>query len=444
MIDENENLVTNPTEIANLLQDHFKSVFSSPSQDLKPTLNFIKPTVTKPLPKFTITDRDIILAINEMKTNSSSPHSDIPASIFKRFKSTLCKPLKLFWKKSFLLGVVPQLYKNQQITPIHKKGKKTNSSNYRPISLTSHVIKIFERVLRKKLVSYLESNNIINPNQHGFRNNRSCLTQLLSHINNIFFHLTNNTEADSLYIDYAKAFDKVDHSILLAKLKLYGITDEYLIWLRSFLVGRQQVVFLNQSYSYKTQVLSGVPQGSVIGPLLFILYINDLNNFITHSKLLTFADDTKVITPIHSFNDTMLLQNDLNTIINWSKENNMVLNNDKFELVCHKSKNNINVTLLSELPFNQFFNQYEVSKNQYVSPSYSVRDLGITVSSDLDWDLHITKMCQNARKISYWILNVFFIQEIKKFCYYCLIHWYEVDWNTAVQYGTPLKSNILI
>ena len=147
--------------------------------------------------------------------------------------------------------------------------------------------------------------------------------------------MLSNSSVDTIYIDYAKAFDKVDHHILMTKLKLYGLSNEYLLWIKDFLTGRRQAVFINGCYSYEAMVRSGVPQGSVLGPLLFIIFINDLSNHINYSSLLTFADDTKIVLPVSSALDTQLLQKDLDSIISWSNLNNMALNKSKFEFISH-------------------------------------------------------------------------------------------------------------
>ena len=133
---------------------------------------------------------------------------DIPAKVLKGCKKSIALPLKLFWDISFQTGIIPSAYKLQQIVPLHKKGPKTNAANYRPVSLTSHVIKIFERVLRNKLMMYLEKNKLLNSNQHGFRRNNSCLTQLLAHVDYILQFLSEDLEVDTIYIDYSKAFDR--------------------------------------------------------------------------------------------------------------------------------------------------------------------------------------------------------------------------------------------
>ena len=310
LVDNNDNTIVDPKLIADLLQDQFKQVFTNPIQSIK-FKTFINSNVNikYPLPELKLTNADIIKAINEIKSTSSCASYDIPAKVLKECKTTLCTPIRLLWEKSFNTGQIPTFYKSQIIIPIHKKGPKTKPENFRPVSLTSHIIKIFERVLRSIIVKYLEENALLNPNQHGFRQNHSCVTQLLSYINIIFDNLTNDSETDSIYIDFSKAFDKIDHNILINRLKYYKITGKYLEWITQFLKNRTQTVYINNTYSYSTPVRSGVPQGSVLGPVLFILFINDLINCVANSTVLTFADDTKIVSKVSAVWQTQLTYN---------------------------------------------------------------------------------------------------------------------------------------
>ena len=165
---------------------------------------------------------------------------------------------------------------------------------------------------------------------------------------------------------------------------------------------------MNGVRSYEIDVESGVPQGSVLGPLLFILYINDLSLNINNSQILTFADDTKLIHPIITVHDSFSLQNDLNSVIEWSNNNNMLLNKNKFELICYKH-NNANRKRFEELPFNStFFPEYETSENTYISKSNCVRDLGILINPNLDWDDHILNLSKVGKRLTSWILSVFY------------------------------------
>ena len=168
LVDQNHNLVTDPVSIADQLQNQFKSVFSGQDHNLNPHQNMKPPKILYPLPDLFITRNDVQKAIGEIRTEAACPSEEIPARVLKECKETLSFPLQYFFNKSFKTGIVPSSYKLQQIVPIFKKGSKTEASNYRPVSLTPHTIKVFERILRIKLVGYFESNQLLNCNQHGF------------------------------------------------------------------------------------------------------------------------------------------------------------------------------------------------------------------------------------------------------------------------------------
>jgi ribonuclease P/MRP protein subunit RPP40 len=178
-----------------------------------------------------------------------------------------------------------------------------------------------------------EGNKLFSLNQHGFRSGRNCLTQLLHHVDDILKDLSTDANADVIYLDFSKAFDKVDHKILLKKLSSFGIGGNLLRWINSFLSGSKQYVVVERLESGTIIVLSGVPQGTVLGPLLFLLYINDMEEVVKHCLLKIFADDSKLHKKIRSHLDRLLLQQDLESVFTWASENNMDLNQDKFELL---------------------------------------------------------------------------------------------------------------
>ena len=245
LIDESGNAVSDPQRIADIFQDQFKSVFSTPLTQSQLNHYSLSPSnVSSSISCFEVTQGEIIAAIDEMKGNASCPTKDVPAQVFKQCKLVLSKPLFLIWKKSFLCGEIPNEYKNQMIIPVHKKGSKTLAKNFRPISLTSHEVKIMERVLRKRITNYLENFNLINDSQHGFRRFHSCTTQLLSQLHYVLSNSVEGLGIDSIYIDYAKAFDKVDHGLLLKKLQCYGIVGKYFHWIKNFLHGSHQATKL--------------------------------------------------------------------------------------------------------------------------------------------------------------------------------------------------------
>ena len=183
-------------------------------------------------------------------------------------------------------------------------------------------------------------------------------------------------------------------------------------WIDNFLKGRVQTVFSNGHFSYPTNVLSGVPQGSVLGPLLFIIYINDLSDAISNSKILTFADDTKLVSKISSATDTSNLQNDLDKITTWSDTNSMKLNNKKFELVSHRLiPENESQIFFQSLPFYNEHHSYKASNQIEISPSDCVKDLGVYIDADLGWNTHIHTISKKCKQISAWVFSVFYTRE---------------------------------
>ena len=190
---------------------------------------------------------------------------------------------------------------------------------------------MFEKVIRNHLVRFLDENNKHNLNQHGFRAGRSCLSQLLTHYDRILSLLEKGLNVDTVYLDFAKAFDKVDHSLVLKKLSMLGVRGKILQWIKSFLTSRTQRVMVNGYLSEPAPVISGVPQGSVIGPLLFLILIGDIDQDIATSFVSSFADDTRLSRGLSGVTDASALQTDLEKVYQWAIDNNMVFNAKKFE-----------------------------------------------------------------------------------------------------------------
>ena len=397
--------VTNdPQSMANLLQDQFSSVFSDPScpDKLDPTF----PCASSSLNFISFDASSISKAIDEFHENSAAGEDLFPICLLKSCKSSLSYPIYCIWKESFETGLIPDSLKSQVVIPVFKKGSKLHPKNYRPIALTSNIIKNFERVIRTQLVHYLESNNLITKNQHGFRKGFSCTSELLIHYDDILSNMIyDDADTDLIYLDFAKAFDKVDHDLLLKKLKLYGIEGKLHNWLSNFLTGRRQSVIVDSFRSYTTTVCSGVPQGTVLGPILFLLFINDIELCLNDSRIRCFADDSRLSKAIKSSADVTSLQNDLNKVLCWAKENNMQLNEDKFQLLQHHvSSRNFNSLL--ELPFVYYDNCY-LANQTVIDPSSHLSDLGITMQEDLSFKFHISDIVKKARDKLSWALGVF-------------------------------------
>jgi len=287
------------------------------------------------------------------------------------------------FNKSLKSGEVPQDWKMANVTAVHKKGKKSSPSNYRPVSLTVNLCKIFESIMRDSIIEHLEKHKLISGSQHGFVRNRSCLTNLLSFMEEITKYLDSGYPVDILYLDFQKAFDKVPHCRLVSKLAAHGISGDVLKWIENWLRGRKQRVVLGGQASEWSDILSGVPQGSVLGPILFVLYINDIDDTI-NSKILKFADDTKIYNRVDSVEGIERMRADLRNLVVWSKEWQMLFNAEKCK-VMHLGYNNPKVNYVMD-----------TTQLQVVSEE---RDLGIIVSDDLKWEKQCTAAVKQANKI---------------------------------------------
>ena len=215
----------------------------------------------------------------------------------------------------------------------------------------------------------MEENDLFNNSQHGFRKCRSCLSQLIEQHAEVLEAMCQGSAVDVVYLDFAKAFDKVDHGLLIKKLVNMGICGNLLKWIKTFLTKRIQKVEVNHSVSEESEVISGVPQGSVLGPLLFIIFISDIDDGIIESRLSSFADDTRVLKFIRDMDDCDMLQRDLQAICDWVQDNNMRLNEDKFEaLRCGRH------------PAQQII--YKTGTGMNIEFKNEVKDLGVQIQND--------------------------------------------------------------
>ena len=395
LVDSNGNLQADPKIMADLMQQQYVKVFSKPSTDKEAKSNHepqINERVT--LEDIEFSNSDILKAIDSMPNHSAPGPDKFPSVILKKCKQELASALYIMLRKSLDTGKVAKIHKEQTIVPIFKKDSKANPENYRPVSLTSHILKLFERVLRTKLVNFIEEQGLLSKEQYGFRPGRSTITQLLAHIDRIIQILERNQNADILYLDFSKAFDKVCHATLIKKLEGFGIRGKILKWLTSFLDERYQRVVIQGKLSTPEKVQSGVPQGTVLGPILFILYINDLTAVLKSSAIKIFADDSKLIKSIENEEDRKMLLEDLFAVIKWAEENKMELNESKFMLLQHGKNENMK-------------QPYQVTERILLEKSEYAKDLGILVDSDLKFSQHIATVTASARQLTGWVLRVF-------------------------------------
>jgi hypothetical protein len=308
--------VTDDAGKAGLLSSFFQSVFTLEPPD--PITESDVPYTEKLVETLLISEEEVKKQLLLLKPGKSAGPDEIPSVLLNRLANELANPITRIFKKSLESGKLPSDWKTATVIPIYKGGTKHSTNSYRPISLTCICCKILERLIKQFLMSYLEDNALLSASQHGFRSNKSCLSNLLLSLEDWTKVVDDGFIIDTVYIDFKKAFDSVPHQRLLYKLKLYGITGKLLLWLENFIKDRIQRVQVNGSLSNWEKVVSGVPQGSVLGPILFLLYVNDIPARID-CKLLMFADDLKIWQPIKQLGDINLLQKNLDTLQDWSE-----------------------------------------------------------------------------------------------------------------------------
>ena len=282
--------------------------------------------------------------------------------------------------------MIPDDWRQALVSPLFKKGDRSIPSNYRPISLTSICCKLLEHIIHSHAMKHLDQHNILNDAQHGFRKNRSTESQLILTCNEHAKALNSGEQRDSILLDFSKAFDKVPHKRLLSKLKHYGIRGKILDWIQDFLRDREQSVVVEGETSSPIGVTSGVPQGSVIGPLLFLLYINDLPDSVEHSSSSLFADDSMISRNVKSEEDAQLLQDDLNKLQEWENRWMMQFNPDKCEVL----------TVTNERKPTQF--DYTIH-GQTLQKVKNSKYLGLSIDRKLSWNSHIDMISKKANSV---------------------------------------------
>ena len=398
LLDENGVYVSSPPHMANILAQQFSSVFSKMKAPLPPPTELFP---EEPLSESTINDivftvESVIEAIMKLSSSSASGPDGFACILLKNCVSSLSKPLFQLYRKCLDDGTVPKSFKRSCITPIFKAGNKGLGVNYRPVGLTSQLSKVFEKIVREQMLDFFEKNYLLNNTQHGFRKGRSCVSQLIEHFEKIIENLNQGYNVDVIYLDFCKAFDKLDFNVLLSKLKKMGVCGKLGRWLYSFLTDREQCVIVNGFTSEMCAVLSGVPQGSVLGPLLFLILLNNIDENIRDAFLSSFADDTRIGMAINSSEDILSLQSDLDKVYKWADENNMMLNPLKFEMMHYGSRNSTNA------PYS-----YLASTGDSITSKDDVKDLGVIMSTNATFSSHIISIVSKVNKMVSWALRSF-------------------------------------
>ena len=342
---------------------------------------------------------DIADAIDKLSMKSGPGPDGIPAILLKKAKISVSLMMKNIFQQSMDKSEIPDILKLGFICPILKPGcRRERAASWRPVSLTSHVIKTLERVLRKTIVFHLESNDLMDPDQHGSRQRRSCLSQLLEHHDEILRMLEEGDNVDVIYTDFEKAYEKVDHFKLLEKMKIqFGITGKVGKWIQKFLESRKQQIVIEETKSKESKVASGAVQGSVLGPVIFLMFIKDMTKEVKSNTKL-FVDDAKIKESIKEEEDVEKVQEDLDKLFEWQTFNKMKFNGAKFQALRYGPNEDIKEDTI-------YFTENMEDIIQRVS---SLRDLGIIISDDANFNEHIEKVVSKVRQKIGWMMRTFY------------------------------------
>ena len=393
-IEVDGKVVTGVREIANELNTYFTNIGRNITINTPPTTNNIQNIIKSPDSIFIkpVDHHEILNIVSNMTNTTSSGQDEISPKLIKSTITSILKPLTYIINESLQIGEVPEAMKVAKVIPIYKKNDPNHLTNYRPISLLSSFSKILERTVHNRVSNFLHNKNLLNKSQYGFRKNHSTEQAILEIQNNIIENFKNNKITAGIFLDLSKAFDCINHTLLLNKLENHGIRGNCLNWFRSYLSNRLQYVTLNKINSKPIPVNTGIPQGTILGPLLFIIYMNDLKT--NNGTLISFADDTNLLYSDNNLNtlETKINQ-DLIQISHWLHNNKLKLNTDKTKLLLfHKDTHkNDNQKLNINIDSNKI--------KQYTETDF----LGVILQDNLKWDKHYQKICNKTSQLNYII-----------------------------------------
>ena len=394
LISENGDIIKDSKQMAAAFNNFFVNVSHKINHDIprtrKSPLDYMPTAKDKSFFVSPVTPEEIEIIIGTLKNGKSSGPYSIPTKLLKILSSDIAIPLSVIVNESFAKGVFPDKLKVAKVIALHKKESTDNPSNYRPISLLSIFSKVIETLMHKRLYNFLDLCNILYPNQFGFREKHLTNHALISITETIKSTIDNGRYGCGVFIDLQKAFDTVNHSILLKKLEHYGIRGTALKWFTSYLVDRQQYVSVNGHCSNYLNITCGVPQGSVLGPLLFLIYINDLPNSTKVLTFYLFADDTNIY---FESSDLILLQKTINKhlkrVKKWLDANKLALNLDKTNFVLfHSYQKKVTEPVILK------FCRKKIQQEK------CVKFLGVLLDSALSWKYHLAALAKKLARTS--------------------------------------------
>ena len=402
-----DKVTTNDKDTANVFNDYFTTIGSNlgskfNSHDEDDQVNNFCVSNSCKFNFYCISDDYVFDQIWNFSNNKSPGLDDIDVKLFKTAAPIVCKSLAYICNLSLATGVFPSDWKNAKVVPVFKAGCKSNVENYRPISVLSIVSKIIERAVHDQMYSYLSLNHFLNPSQSGFRSQYSTATTVIDVEDFILKNMDEGKVTGAIFLDLKKAFDTVNHILLLNKLKKFGIRDIELNWFKSYLNNRMQSVKVGSTLSDLKPINIGIPQGSILGPLLFIIFVNDLPDSVI-CKTVMYADDTSLLI---SSSDPFCLQNSLNLnmckIASWSQKNHLTLNISKTKLMLFGTPQNLS----------KYQNISLIYDGETIERVDNFKYLGIVFDSHMTWSHHIdliasnvSKRCGVIRRVKYYLPN---------------------------------------
>lgn len=411
--DSNNNIHTSNLDKANLLNSFFHEVF----QDDDGVVLDCKYKTNNIMKDFSIDFSDVMLSLHTLKDKITRTPEQIPSYFLKRIGPSITEFLVPFFNACLHFNFVPIQWKTAIVIPIFKKGENNVPNNYRPISLTSSLSRLFEIIIYNILLHHFLSLDLFSPNQFGFLPLRSSCAQLMKCLHDWYANLYKNKSTHVIYTDIQKAFDSVSHNKLIIILKSYGINTTLLHWIKNFLSDRIQQVVIEDSFSSPCSLSSGIPQGSILGPLLFLIYINDIDNcsqpLDETGGISLFADDAKMYAT-----DPSKLQYSINLVGEWLQKHQLRLAPNKCStLHISKTSQNPDFYLNSNL----------------ISTTECIKDLGILITENLNWTKHIDCISRNATASSYHIIRFTKTRNI-----WTLKKLFTTYTRSKLEYNTPI------
>ena len=401
---KHDNILYSDTKTkANLFNQQFNSVFIPKEplslsrlalmrvQDLKKagglpsdtTPDSLQDSVTN-MPEINISGNGLMKLLQNLKPGKAAGPDKLKPLLLRELREEIAPIIQIIFDRSLKTGKLSADWMKANVMPVFKKGDKSLAANYRPISLTCILCKVLEHILASNIVKHLDGQGILYDLQHGFREKRSCETQLIMLIEDLARNASVGKQTDIILLDFSKAFDKVNHSKLLWKLHQYGIHGHVLNWVRAFLGSRSQRVVIEGEESESIPVTSGVPQGSVLGPILFLIYINDLPDEVC-SEVRLFADDTALYLTMESEDSGSTLQSDLDILSMWETRWDMEFNPSKCQVV-HVAG--------SKRPVKRDY----ILHGQVLESVTCAKYLGVDISGSLTWNSHIDRITASANR----------------------------------------------